>query len=73
MLPPRNISALTLLFAGLAAPLWAAPDEDLVLYIVADNPFGESCHYPDSGKWMVRSPERRLLRSEALDYFDGEE
>jgi phosphate-selective porin OprO/OprP len=27
MLPPRNISALTLLFAGLAAPLWAAPDE----------------------------------------------
>jgi hypothetical protein len=44
-----------------------------VLYIVADNPIGESCHYPDSGKWMVRSPERRLLRSEPLDYFDGEE
>lgn len=53
--------------------LWAAADEDLVLYIVADNPFGESCHYPDSGKWMVRSPDRRLLRSEALDYWDGEE
>jgi uncharacterized cupin superfamily protein len=49
------------------------PAEDLVLYIVADNPIGESCHYPDSGKWMVRSPERRLLRSEPLDYFDGEE
>lgn len=47
--------------------------EDLVLYIVADNPIGESCHYPDSGKWMVRSPARRLIRSEALDYFDGEE
>ncbi len=46
---------------------------DLVLCIVADNPPGESCHYPDSGKWLVRSPERRLLRSEALDYFDGEE
>ena len=47
--------------------------EDLVLYIVADNPIGESCHYPDSQKWIVRSPERRLIRSEPLDYFDGEE
>jgi uncharacterized cupin superfamily protein len=47
--------------------------EDLVLYVVADNPIGESCHYPDSGKWLVRSPEGRLIRSEALDYYDGEE
>jgi uncharacterized cupin superfamily protein len=47
--------------------------EDLVLCVVADNPIGESCHYPDSGKWLVRSPERRLVRSESLDYFDGEE
>ncbi len=47
--------------------------EDLLFYVVADNPFGESCYYPDSKKWLVRSPERRLLRSEPLDYFDGEE
>lgn len=47
--------------------------EDLVFLIVADNPFNESCHYPDSGKWSVPIPERRLVRSEALDYFDGEE
>jgi uncharacterized cupin superfamily protein len=46
---------------------------DLVLYIVADNPIGESCHYPDSGKWLVRSPERALIRSEPLKYLDGEE
>lgn len=46
---------------------------DLVLYIVADNPLGESCYYPDSKKWMVLSPERRLIRSDALDYYDGEE
>ena len=46
---------------------------DLVFYCVADNPVGESCYYPDSGKWLVRSPERRLIRSESLDYFDGEE
>jgi len=47
--------------------------EDLVLYVVADNPTGESTHYPDSQKWIVRSPERRVIRSEPLDYFDGEE
>lgn len=48
-------------------------DQDLMVYVVADNPIGESNYYPDSGKWAVRSPERRVLRSEALDYFDGEE
>ncbi len=48
-------------------------DGELTFYIVADNPMGESCHYPDSGKWLVRSPESRLIRSESLDYFDGEE
>ena len=47
--------------------------EDLVVYVVADNPFGESCYYPDSNKWLVRSPEGRLIRSESLDYYDGEE
>ena len=47
--------------------------EDLILYVVADNPIGESCHYPDSQKWLVRSPERRIIRSEALGYYDGEE
>ena|SRR6185295_15004962 len=47
--------------------------QDLVIYVVADNPFGESCHYPDSNKWVVRSPERRLIRSEPLTYYDGEE
>jgi uncharacterized cupin superfamily protein len=47
--------------------------EDLVVYVIADNPVGESCHYPDSNKWIVRSPERRLMRGEPLDYFDGEE
>ena len=47
--------------------------EDLVIYVVADNPIGESCYYPDSKKWMVYSPERRAIRSDALDYYDGEE
>jgi len=47
--------------------------EDLVFYVVAEKPISKSCHYPHSNKWLVRSPERRLLRSENLDYFDGEE
>lgn len=47
--------------------------QDLLMYVIADNPIGESVHYPDSGKWGVRSPERRLIRSEGLTYYDGEE
>ena len=47
--------------------------EDLIVYVVADNPIGESLYYPDSQKWGVRMPERRVMRSEPLDYFDGEE
>jgi uncharacterized cupin superfamily protein len=47
--------------------------EDIVLFVVADNPIGESCHYPDSDKWVVQSPEKRLIRSEKIPYYDGEE
>ena len=46
---------------------------DLTLYVVADNPVGESSHYPDSNKWIVRSPQRTILGGKSLDYFDGEE
>ena len=44
-----------------------------VLYVVADNPIGESYYYPDSGKWALGMPERRSMRAEPLDYYDGEE
>jgi uncharacterized cupin superfamily protein len=47
--------------------------EEMVIYVVADNPIGESWYYPDSNKWGVGMPERRLMRSDSLDYFDGEE
>lgn len=47
--------------------------EDLIVCVVADNPIGESCHYPDTQKWLVRSPERKLIRSESVPYYDGEE
>ena len=47
--------------------------QDLIFFVVADNPIGESCYYPDSKKWLVRSPERRIIRSDDIDYHDGEE
>ena len=47
--------------------------DELILYVVADNPIGESCYYPDSRKWLVRSPQGQFIRSEPLDYHDGEE
>ena len=46
---------------------------DLVYHVIADNPIGESCYYPDSNKYAVKSPEYRLMRGEPLDYYDGEE
>lgn len=48
-------------------------DDDLTLYVIADNPFNDTTYYPDSNKWSVKIPERRLVSSEALGYFDGEE
>jgi uncharacterized cupin superfamily protein len=51
-------------------------NEDLVVYVVADNPFNETCYYPDSNKWTVPLPERHRLRAanrEPLEYYDGEE
>ncbi len=50
--------------------------EDLVYYVIADNPIGESAYYPDSGKWKVNksSPaDRVVIKGRETDYFDGEE
>jgi len=53
--------------------LFSDNSHDLVLYVVADNPIGESYYFPDSNKWGVPLPERRMIRSDALGYYDGEE
>jgi len=47
--------------------------EDLVMYVVADNPIGESCHMVDSNKYLVFSPEKRWLRGESAEFYEGEE
>ena len=36
--------------------------QDLVAYVVADNPFGESVYYPDSRKWRTLARAPRLPR-----------
>jgi uncharacterized cupin superfamily protein len=49
---------------------------DLIYYLIADNPIGESAYYPDSGKWKVNkssAKDRVVMKGQETDYFDGEE
>jgi len=51
-------------------------DVELVYYVIADNPIGESGYYPDSGKWKVNkssAADRVVIKNGETDYFDGEE
>jgi len=49
------------------------PDE-LTYYVIADNPVGDACYYPDSKKWSVfRPPKNVIIKGDVTDYFDGEE
>jgi hypothetical protein len=48
--------------------------------VIADNPrsggvIGDSCYYPDSGKWAVTKDghEEVMVKGTETDYFDGEE
>ncbi|MDB6167838.1 MAG: Cupin domain protein [Verrucomicrobia bacterium] len=46
--------------------------QDLVFYIIADNPPVDIFHYPDSGKWGLR-PYGKYFRMAQASYYDGEE
>jgi uncharacterized cupin superfamily protein len=46
--------------------------EDLLYYLVADNPPVDIWHYPDSNKWG-HSNSRKFFRATDADYWDGEE
>jgi uncharacterized cupin superfamily protein len=50
-------------------------EEDFVYYVIADNPRGDSCYYPDSGKWAVPwdGPEEAIVEGKIADYYEGEE
>ena len=60
---------------GEAHQLSNAGDEDFVYYVIADNPHGDTCHYPDSGKFAVwkAGEEEVIVKAAEADYFDGEE
>ena len=47
--------------------------QDFVLCIVADNPLGDACHYPDSDKWLIEGRTEHIVSGKPLTYFDGEE
>ena len=51
-------------------------EEDLIYYVIADNPIGESAYYPDSAKWKLNkssAADRVVIKGQETDYFDGEE
>jgi uncharacterized cupin superfamily protein len=60
---------------GEAHQLTNASEEDFVYYVIADNPRGDSCHYPDSGKFAVwkEGMDEVIVKGKETDYFDGEE
>jgi uncharacterized cupin superfamily protein len=65
---------------GEAHQLSNAGDEDFVYYVIADNPrsggtTGDSCYYPDSGKWAVTTDavDEVIMKGTETDYYDGEE
>ena len=65
---------------GEAHQVTNAADEDFVYYVIADNPRsggkdGDSCYYPDSGKWAVvkEGTDDVMVKGTETDYFDGEE
>jgi uncharacterized cupin superfamily protein len=49
--------------------------EDFVYYVIADNPRGDGCFYPDSGKWAaeVEGNEEVIVKGSEADYYAGEE
>ena len=60
---------------GEAHQVTNAGDEDFVYYVIADNPRGDTCYFPDSGKWLVlvEGTEEIIVKGKEADYFDGEE
>ena len=60
---------------GEAHQLANAGEEDLVYYVIADNPRGDTCHYPDSGKFVgiKEGNEEVIVKAIEVDYFEGEE
>lgn len=46
--------------------------DDLLYYVIADNPPADVIYYPDSDKWMVK-PQRKCFTMQETDYHANEE
>ena len=57
---------------GEAHQLTNTGTDELLFYLIADNPPVDYWNYPDSGKWGLRSP-RKFFRTTDGEYWDGEE
>jgi len=57
---------------GSAHQLINTGDDDLLYYLVADNPMTEVWHYPDSNKWGFK-PGGAIFRRQDVDYHFGED
>jgi len=59
---------------GEAHSLTNAGEDDLVYYVIADNPESDSCYYPDSDKFAVwKDDDYVIVRGAEVDYNEGEE
>jgi uncharacterized cupin superfamily protein len=57
---------------GEAHQLKNVGEEDLVYYVIADNPPADVITYPDSQKWFVK-PQRKAFKMQEIDYYAEEE
>ena len=46
--------------------------EELLFYVISDNPIADDCHYPDSNKVAVTTLDR-TFRPQFTEYYEGEE
>lgn len=44
-------------------------DADVVIYLIATNPFNESLYLPDEEKWIVKSPKLAKVRFDTEEIF----
>ena len=60
---------------GVPHQLFNESSEPFVYYVVANNVEGsDNCYYPDSDKWALDfEPGGGIVRTKAVDYFEGEE
>lgn len=69
---PVNAGDVVLHPPGEAHQFTNTGTDDLLYFLVADNPPLDVWHYPDSNKWGVNAP-RRFFRTSDIDYWEGEE